>query len=268
MQREHPGPERPERSGSEPWEPTGPFPTRGTPGQDWRHRRAWRRILTAVVLVTLLLLLFRWLPASSRHSLLSGLIANRLLIGWLVVFGLIAVSLLWAAGQRLDVRLLTALNVRGWHSGRMDRVMWWASQGGSAKLTTGLVIASYLLGGRGFAVELALGSLTLSLLVILIKIVTDRARPFLLLRETRVIGAREAGLSFPSGHTTQAFFLTTIGVRYLEAPFPVALGFYGLAVVVGYTRVYLGVHYPRDVIAGAVLGLIWGGLSLLFAPYL
>ena len=47
-----------------------------------------------------------------------------------------------------------------------------------------------------------------------------------------------------------------------------ALGLYGIAGLVAFTRVYLGVHYPRDVVAGAILGLIWGGLGVLVAPYL
>ena len=51
-------------------------------------------------------------------------------------------------------------------------------------------------------------------------------------------------------------------------PLLVALGLYGIATLVGFTRVYLGVHYSRDVVAGAILGLIWGGLGVVLAPYL
>jgi undecaprenyl-diphosphatase len=47
-----------------------------------------------------------------------------------------------------------------------------------------------------------------------------------------------------------------------------AVGLYGLAALVAYARVYLGVHYPRDVIAGAILGLLWGALSFLIVSQL
>ena len=40
-----------------------------------------------------------------------------------------------------------------------------------------------------------------------------------------------------------------------------ALGLYLLAVMVGITRVYVGAHYPRDVLAGALLGVLWGLLG-------
>jgi len=41
-------------------------------------------------------------------------------------------------------------------------------------------------------------------------------------------------------------------------PWYLTLIFYPLAAVTGFTRIYLGAHYPRDVIAGAFLGTIWG----------
>ena len=42
---------------------------------------------------------------------------------------------------------------------------------------------------------------------------------------------------------------------------------YAVAVLVGFTRMYVGAHYPRDVIGGAVLGSIWGVLATLVDPY-
>jgi undecaprenyl-diphosphatase len=42
---------------------------------------------------------------------------------------------------------------------------------------------------------------------------------------------------------------------------------YGIAALVAFTRVYVGAHYPRDVIAGAMLGLVWGILGALVVPY-
>jgi undecaprenyl-diphosphatase len=63
--------------------------------------------------------------------------------------------------------------------------------------------------------------------------------------------------SFPSGHTASAFaFATAVG-----ADLPVlALPLHLLAATVGYSRVHTGVHYPGDVVAGAVLGSTAGSV--------
>ena len=47
-----------------------------------------------------------------------------------------------------------------------------------------------------------------------------------------------------------------------------AVALYAIAVVVGFTRMYVGAHYPRDVFGGAILGSIWGVLTTLTAPSL
>lgn len=237
-------------------------------GQHLLQRRAIRRALISGGLAASVALFLWWLPASSRQSLESSLIANRLLIALLCVFGLVAISLLWSLGQRLDVWLFRALNLSGYHAAWLDRLMWVATQAGNAGLGVVLFAVTYVLGYHGFATALALGSLTLWLLVTIIKALTDRARPFNLLRDVRVIGWRAQGLSFPSGHTAQTFFTVTLAISQFKLPVAIALVLYGLAIVVGFTRVYLGMHYPRDVIAGAILALIWGILGVLVAPYL
>ncbi|CDN41792.1 phosphatase PAP2 family protein [Paenibacillus sp. P22] len=73
--------------------------------------------------------------------------------------------------------------------------------------------------------------------------------------------------SFPSGHTT-AIFAWTVPLLYAAASgaaFPLAL-FAGLAIAcsVGWSRMYLGLHYPSDVGAGALLGTFTAMLAVVF----
>lgn len=57
--------------------------------------------------------------------------------------------------------------------------------------------------------------------------------------------------SFPSGHAATAFMLATIMAYYAKSYRAV---FYLLAAAVGVSRIYLGVHYPSDVVVGLLLG--------------
>ena len=236
-------------------------------GQRLLRRRKIGRGAVVLGLLAGLGLYLAWLSPFARSALIVGLIAHQLLIVLLLGFSLIALSLLWSVGQRFDVWVFTALNLRGYHSRWMDGAMWLTTQIGNAGFATLLAVGAYALGNRQLAIGLALGTLTLWLLVELIKALTDRARPFNLLRETRVIGWREPGLSFPSGHTAQTFFIVALCISHFQLSLGIATGLYGIAALVAFTRIYVGAHYPRDVIAGAILGLVWGILSGSVAPY-
>jgi membrane-associated phospholipid phosphatase len=64
--------------------------------------------------------------------------------------------------------------------------------------------------------------------------------------------------SFPSGHTAAAFAFATGAGRELAWAGP---PLYALAALVGYSRLHTGVHYPLDVIAGAVAGMALSELT-------
>ncbi len=184
----------------------------------------------------------------------------------LFLFALVTLSLIWSAGQRLDTRVFMLLNMRGYPIW-LDRCMWLATQLGNMLAAFIAAFLFFLLNYRHLAIEIIFGTLTLWLLVEIIKALSDRDRPFLTLDKTRVIGWQEKGDSFPSGHTTQIFFLMTLFIHRFQLGMGESIALYAVAALVGFTRIYLGAHYPRDVIAGMVLGSVWGILAALVDPY-
>ncbi|MFZ5844943.1 MAG: phosphatase PAP2 family protein [Patescibacteria group bacterium] len=69
----------------------------------------------------------------------------------------------------------------------------------------------------------------------------------------RPLGANTDGFSFPSGHATIAWALAKILAGEEKRS---RWWFYGLAFLIAFSRIYLGQHYPFDVVAGAIFG--WG----------
>lgn len=225
----------------------------------WSAKR--RPVFLAVLLIGLVSFLI-WLPGEARASLLTALSVQRGLFVLLFFFALVTLSLIWSAGQRLDTRVFMLFNMRGYPKW-LDRFMWLATQLGN--MLTAFVVAFlfFMLNYRRLAIVIIFGTLTLWLLVEIIKALSDRDRPFLTLEKTRIIGWREKGDSFPSGHTTQIFFLMTLFMYHFQLGIGESIALYSVAALVGFTRIYIGAHYPRDVIAGIVLGSVWGILATL-----
>ncbi len=71
--------------------------------------------------------------------------------------------------------------------------------------------------------------------------------------------------SFPSGHTTTSFALAVVIGRYYRRWEAV---FFALAIGVGLSRVYVGVHFPGDILGGAVIGIVTAIICLREVPAL
>ncbi|MCL1903782.1 MAG: phosphatase PAP2 family protein [Oscillospiraceae bacterium] len=107
-------------------------------------------------------------------------------------------------------------------------------------------------------------SLLLCLLIgnIMLKPLIARPRPFSENSTITLLIAPPSDYSFPSGHTMSSFaattvlFLSSLG-RYIKIPALI------LSTTIAFSRLYLYVHYPSDVLAGALMGIICGVIAYL-----
>jgi undecaprenyl-diphosphatase len=95
----------------------------------------------------------------------------------------------------------------------------------------------------------------------LAKVVAERARPYEIVADAILRQHPAHGTSFPSSHTAIALAVAIALVPFL--PRSIGVMAIGYAVLVGWSRMYLGVHYPLDVLAGAGIGIAAASATLL-----
>lgn len=153
----------------------------------------------------------------------------------------------------MDTSLFTFVNSS--HSPFLDDVMLLASALGRAGFVWLVVaaIAAVFPARRMAAWRVVLAIAMASLIVDgVIKQVSDRPRPFEVLPEARLIDQRPLTSAFPSGHAARAFAGALAVSRLLPSWQP---AWWSLAALIAFSRIYVGAHWPSDVLAGAVIGV-------------
>lgn len=154
---------------------------------------------------------------------------------------------------QLDGELLVA--IQGLHMSWLDPIVsFYTKLGDAGLLWIVLSLAMLLWKPTRKAGALALGAMVLGLIVtnLTIKPLISRPRPWLDWPIVPLVTEKDPN-SFPSGHTCAAFAAGMVWVRALPWKWG-RIAAVVAAVVMGLSRLYVGVHYPADVLAGAVIG--------------
>ncbi|MBW4690749.1 MAG: phosphatase PAP2 family protein [Lyngbya sp. HA4199-MV5] len=197
----------------------------------------------------------RILPLLTTVRFIGLLIAGFSLWG----FYEIAEEVLEQETQSIDTRIL--LTIRQWHTPFLDRLMVVITNLGNPSV---LLIASLLLAAcllwrkqRAETVTLALAAIGALGLNIVLKNLFARARPELWQRTVDV-----NFYSFPSGHAMMSLVVFGM-IGYLLAVYAprwrvaIATGTVLLVCAIGFSRLYFGVHWPTDIVAGYAAGTVW-----------
>ncbi len=180
----------------------------------------------------------------------------RLLLRSVYLFNVLWLIPLQAAGQNPDIDLLRHFNLQ--RNPRLDpafRIITQTSAPVAALvpislLAYGITTHDTVAGMR--AVTMGVTVLATHTFTTLLKYGIRRPRPYITYPDIeKLTGAGSP--SFPSGHTSNAFALA-ISVSLAFPKWYMVLPVCTWAGTVGYSRMHLGVHYPTDVLAGALLG--------------
>ena len=161
-----------------------------------------------------------------------------------------------AHAQNWDIRLLDKLN----SAPQAQDKTWQFISNSSGTIDLALPIGLFIAGSikqdatiKNYGASMGVSFLANGVMTILLKRTFQRTRPFEAYPELIFKKGTGGSYSMPSGHTSSAFSTATslsLNFRkwYVVAPA------YTYAAAVGYSRMYLGVHYPSDVLVGALLG--------------
>ena len=163
---------------------------------------------------------------------------------------------------RNDIRLFLLFN-KDIQNRILDRVMLILTRCFDTPVVFAFAIGAYLLStafGHPFGYKLALLLCVSEGITHLIKVLVNRSRPFVSLSEALFEFVPPKDMySFPSGHTCAAFTYAMVFSIFFPQ---LKVLWLGIATFVGLSRVYLGYHYPTDVIIGAFIPIVMKHLLL------
>ena len=181
------------------------------------------------------------------------------------MFGLLALAVETGWTQALDLRLMLA--VGGLRSDGLTAVMLSLSAVGAGEIEIPIALLLSLrlamIRRRAEAAGYAAATLSGWAMYGVAKWVFQRPRPRVI---SRLSGAGAGWYSFPSGHATMAPLVFGLGVLIWTAPWGRAtraallLLAAACSLLIAFSRVYLGVHWPTDVLGGLLLGAGWAAM--------
>ncbi len=159
--------------------------------------------------------------------------------------------------QALDARLFLAVNHLP-HTRVTNNIMTGITRvmNGGWGWVLGLIVASLVDGQRGQrALHNVVPPLWFATMTVEypVKFYFRRHRPFIDVVQAIAVGRKPGTFSFPSGHSASSFAGAWLVRRHYPHLTPL---WYAIAATVGFSRMYLGVHYPGDVMSGAVAGTL------------
>lgn len=144
----------------------------------------------------------------------------------------------------------------------LDKVMQFVTSLGDAGFLAILVcivllcIKKYRRVGAAASLSLSLDFLAVNLIL---KNLVARIRPYDIFEELILITRRPSDLSFPSGHAGACFAVAS--VLFLCLPRRFGIPALVMAGLISFSRLYVGAHYPTDVLAGILVGCIAGWVA-------
>lgn len=144
----------------------------------------------------------------------------------------------------------------------LDRLMQFITSLGDAGFLAILVcivllcIKKYRRAGAAASLSLILDFIVVNLVL---KNLVARTRPYDILEELLLITRRPSDLSFPSGHAGACFAVAS--VLFLCLPRRFGIPAVVTAALISFSRLYVGAHYPTDVLGGMVIGCVTGWIA-------
>jgi len=144
----------------------------------------------------------------------------------------------------------------------LDRLMWILSFIGNGYIfaITGIIILAFDPDTAIVLIPVGLIGHGLGLITnAALKTIIRRSRPFENMKDIEYHLPPQDKFSFPSGHACASFLLATLLLHF----YPLfAIPAYVIAILIGFSRIYNGVHYPSDVVAGTIIGILCARIAL------
>jgi undecaprenyl-diphosphatase len=197
----------------------------------------------------------------ARSELLIAILGLALAVGALWFFAWIAEEMLEGSTAQFDSQVRSIVHAHS--TGQVTTIMKFLTLFGSSLVMTPLALFTLLVCyfEREFhALKMLAASFAGALVLeVVLKSAFHRARPVPFFDVSK-----PSSYSFPSGHALFSFcffagLTAVLSPRLVHPQAKVAVWFVALVLIfgIGFSRIYLGVHYPSDVLAGYAAGLVW-----------